>query len=928
MTAVDSGPGRSMMIGMKRFLIVLAVLLVFLAILIGFLPAILSSGPARSAILSRVNRELDGTLSVTSWRLTWTHGLSVADLRFDAPAAGQSIHVPSLTTDAGLLTLIRAPLTFGTLVVDSPVITVTSPPTPSQPGPSAPTSPAPPPVARRPEPRGGDTASPSIPVDLHGTVEVRNGTVTVKSGDLPPLTLFDIESRVAIDSLINPIAFRFSATPPASVPSTVAPRFETEGTLTLPANGVFDPAAVAIDLALSIAELDLALAAGLAKTFGPAPDAAGRLDADLRLRWGNSSTLDVQGTIDVKDLRLAGGPLGEDTPSIPNLNADIAVTASPKELRIQKFQINSPLLTSTGSGTITVSDARVPAGSIAFNATLDLADLTRQFPHALNLRSGLTLDKGSMILGVVLDSADNALTVVASAKTAGLAATLDGRPLALDEPIVASMRGMYRPEGFSIDEARLTSSFATASCRGTPAALDVTVTADLGAALTEARKFTAFDGIEASGAFKATTTISAPWRPGDASPTSLTARGALYITDLRLSLPALGDDHPHIAYLNGTFDASATPSHIHIRRLDVDSSLTTASVSNLLVRAAEDGGMPSLSLTADATLNLAEMAAQFPSTVRLPDGLDLAPIRVTVSGTVNPGPPAADRPSRPTGAQWADILSATDLDGSIAIQRLRLFGLDFHNLDMPLAIHDATARASLVTRVNDGDIRILPLVDAKPAVPLLTLAETGVVVSNVTVTDAMMSDLFGLIHPVLKHCAVASGKTSLRLDAVKVPLDKSALNTAEIRGEFTTRNLVVTPSGLLADILMATKINPGRVQVPDQTIDFVCEDGRVRPSPLEIHSGDYTMTLSGSVGLDGTLDYVADVPATLELVGERAYPYLRDTRLKLRITGTVDKPVVDRSAIEKAVGNLVRDALKNLIREQGGKLLERLQQGK
>jgi hypothetical protein len=559
------------------------------------------------------------------------------------------------------------------------------------------------------------------------------------------------------------------------------------------------------------------------------------------------------------------------------------------------------------------------------NATLDLADLARQFPHLLKLRKGLVVDKGRLILGAVLDSEDDALTVVVSAKTADLTATLNGRPAALSEPLVANLRGRLRGGAFTIDDARLSSSFASATATGTPDALDFSVTANLGAALAEARKFAALDSVKAAGKVKAAATVTTTRAPGADGPATVAARGSVFITDLECSMPALGADHPRIPYLNGTFDVTAAGEDIRVRRLQIDSSLATVLASNVVYRAARDGGLPYLALDADATVNLTEIAAQFPSALRLPEGVSLSPIRLSAKATLDPDKADPDRPKRPPATQWADFLGIADIDAAASLDRLQFFGLDLRRVKAPLAVHDSLARLSPATRIGEGSVRLLPLVDARPAVPFLTLAETGVVVSNVPITDAMMSDLFGRIHPLMRQCAVASGQTSLRLDALNVPLEKSAINRTEARGEFTTRNMVVAPAGALAEILSAAKLNPGRVQVADQTVTFACANGRIQSSPLILRSGEYKMTLSGSVGLDGTLDYVAEVPLTQELVGEEAYPYVRDTSVKLRITGTASKPVVDRRAIEKAVGDLVGHAVKNLIRGEGSKLLERLQ---
>ena len=39
------------------------------------------------------------------------------------------------------------------------------------------------------------------------------------------------------------------------------------------------------------------------------------------------------------------------------------------------------------------------------------------------------------------------------------------------------------------------------------------------------------------------------------------------------------------------------------------------------------------------------------------------------------------------------------------------------------------------------------------------------------------------------------------------------------------------------------------------TLDFTIKDGRVETKPFDIKMGDYNLNLSGSTGLDQTIDY-------------------------------------------------------------------------
>ena len=71
---------------------------VALALCVLFLPRILSFGPARTLILARLNRRMNGSVHVASWSLTWRHGfqfngIRIQDARGHTIAEVQSVNV-------------------------------------------------------------------------------------------------------------------------------------------------------------------------------------------------------------------------------------------------------------------------------------------------------------------------------------------------------------------------------------------------------------------------------------------------------------------------------------------------------------------------------------------------------------------------------------------------------------------------------------------------------------------------------------------------------------------------------------------------------------------------------------------------------------------------------------------------------------------
>jgi len=104
------------------------------------------------------------------------------------------------------------------------------------------------------------------------------------------------------------------------------------------------------------------------------------------------------------------------------------------------------------------------------------------------------------------------------------------------------------------------------------------------------------------------------------------------------------------------------------------------------------------------------------------------------------------------------------------------------------------------------------------------------------------------------------------------------------------------------------------------------EDGRVHHSEFTFQLERLTIRTSGSVGVDGTLSMVAEMPMPAHLLGDRplAAALARQT-LKIPIKGTLAKPEVDGQALIRSLGESGLDVLDELrLGEQIdlGKMLE------
>ena len=166
-----------------------------------------------------------------------------------------------------------------------------------------------------------------------------------------------------------------------------------------------------------------------------------------------------------------------------------------------------------------------------------------------------------------------------------------------------------------------------------------------------------------------------------------------------------------------------------------------------------------------------------------------------------------------------------------------------------------------------------------------------------------------LVQKLVPIFAKTGGDYSMSLD-LRTALDASLspdVQTLNASGELRSANIKV--QNLAAFDALAKALNNDnlrKIEARDVAIRFEVRDGRVHTSPFDLKLGDVTTTLSGSTGLDQTIDYTARVT----IPGGQALQ-----TLDVNIGGTFTDPKITlgvKEAVEQAVKNVVDEQIQNL----------------
>jgi len=439
-----------------------------MAALLALLPSFFSLPSVAPLALAWVDRRLPGDLEVESFSLGWRQGLRCENLHYHDPVLGLQLRFPVLASDKGLLALLLAPSYLGEITIDQPTLVVLPPQ--SGPGPDRAASPA--------RPGGGPA-----PWWERWTLrlKVNQGRVVDQGAesDREIARDVDLSGSLAMGTVEYLLAFRAGQG---------QGRLRAKGFVNLPAAGQPLPAALISRSELEIRDLEITDFLAIAAARGNVPHGRGVLNASCRLNASGVEQLAVEGEASLRDLQLAGGFLGPDQPSLPQVQFSFKGGRHGDEWRLSHLNLQAALLRFDASGSLDRSDAKLSA-----KGSLDLPALATQLPHLLNLRRQTAFRQGAVDFSLQVQGAPADLRVQADCRTERLELVHDGQGLVWDTPLALSVEAAYGDGRATVRSLRAHAPFLEASGSGDAKAFTLRAAADLDRMFAQLDKIFALD---------------------------------------------------------------------------------------------------------------------------------------------------------------------------------------------------------------------------------------------------------------------------------------------------------------------------------------------------------------------------------------------------------------------------------------------------
>ena len=220
--------------------------------------------------------------------------------------------------------------------------------------------------------------------------------------------------------------------------------------------------------------------------------------------------------------------------------------------------------------------------------------------------------------------------------------------------------------------------------------------------------------------------------------------------------------------------------------------------------------------------------------------------------------------------------------------------------------------ASLVIRLPEEELPLLDIDSVDITMKVETEGDESTLVADpFTVFDqhqmssAKSDQLLSLVAPTLGDLTDVEGKITLTIETLRIPLGAAGdqlVRDLALTGKLQLHDVSATIETPLATTLVKAlaalyeKEPPDVVRViKDADVSFELRNGRLYHESLRIGFPDISPelmgTLSGSVGLDKTLDIALEVPSVLSKL-EGAPEDASPDMVRIKITGTIDDPIV------------------------------------
>jgi hypothetical protein len=261
--------------------------------------------------------------------------------------------------------------------------------------------------------------------------------------------------------------------------------------------------------------------------------------------------------------------------------------------------------------------------------------------------------------------------------------------------------------------------------------------------------------------------------------------------------------------------------------------------------------------------------------------------------------------------------------GQVATKKLKAHGCDVGPADARVRLQAGWLQvAPLETTINGGRARLSANLRLVPE-PMELRLSGGLVVDHAQITPEMCTGALGYAIPALAGATDVEGVVSLALEPGTLNL--TDMSKSELRGTFTLHSARVGAGPMVRELSGLLQAPAQANLVKETQVAFQIIKGRVYHQNFELAFPNFTVRTSGSVGVDGTMAMIAEMPVPLRWLGNNPLRLsLAKQSIRLPIGGTIDHPRLDARALQAVSTQFLQNAAADALRQELDNNMKRL----
>jgi len=271
----------------------------------------------------------------------------------------------------------------------------------------------------------------------------------------------------------------------------------------------------------------------------------------------------------------------------------------------------------------------------------------------------------------------------------------------------------------------------------------------------------------------------------------------------------------------------------------------------------------------------------------------------------------------PTG-QTDKLLANLNTKAKLGFDKAEYKGLTFDATELDIQILNGLLNiAPFSTTVNKGKFNFAAKIDLRQKPMVLQTTGPIQIIDKVEINEQVGKNLLENLNPIFKNQTDITGIANFHCEKLAIPLGRDTSIQSEIIGTVGIENMKLQTKGLLGIILSKTKTGKNIDATVLPTKFVLRKDKLSYDDNMQVNLDKYPTNFIGSIGPNRILDMKLVTPYVLtkdfKLETVKIDEQTTADRIKLPLTGTIDKPKLDW---DKLMGEILKQQLRQRLREE------------